>query len=85
MIDIMPSTHMWASISGVEEVSTIRVRSLASCKPLVQSPRSPVTTSQPPIRITLETLLKHGYEPSRGIFLASGFDEEVSGTRVRFN
>ena len=47
---------------------------VASCSP-----------SQPLIRIALETLLTHGYEPSRTIFLVSGFDEEVSGPRVRLN
>ncbi|KAF8308590.1 carboxypeptidase S [Cantharellus anzutake] len=31
------------------------------------------------ILVTLETLLKHGYKPTRTIFLASGFDEEISG------
>ncbi|KAF8308589.1 carboxypeptidase S [Cantharellus anzutake] len=30
-------------------------------------------------RITLETLLKHGYKPTRTIFFVSGFDEEIGG------
>ncbi|KAF8328369.1 uncharacterized protein EI90DRAFT_3126162 [Cantharellus anzutake] len=31
------------------------------------------------ILITLETLLKHGYKPTRTIFFVSGFDEEIGG------
>jgi hypothetical protein len=33
--------------------------------------------------IALESLVKQGFKPRRSIFLASGFDEEASGTFVR--
>ncbi|EKM81840.1 hypothetical protein AGABI1DRAFT_36060 [Agaricus bisporus var. burnettii JB137-S8] len=33
------------------------------------------------VLVALETLISHGYQPTRSIVLASGFDEEVSGLR----
>ena len=33
-------------------------------------------------RTTVETLIKSGFKPTRGITLAFGFDEEASGLHV---
>jgi Gly-Xaa carboxypeptidase len=32
-------------------------------------------------RLSVETLLKHGFKPKRTVVLAFGFDEEVGGAR----
>ena len=34
-------------------------------------------------RSAMETMLANGYRPARTVVLASGFDEESSGTYVR--